>query len=67
MFVICAALKLNNTEASLMTEHAGLRLVAFNIGLSLRTQMYGKGKLLDSKSMEESKIFLTHRKKKHLN
>jgi len=62
--VNCAALKLNNTEASLMAEHAGLRLVAFNMGLSLRTQMYGKGKLLDSKSMEESKNLLTDRLKK---
>jgi len=32
MFAICAALKLNNREASLMARHAGFRRVVFNMG-----------------------------------
>ncbi|MBE9188022.1 transposase [Microcoleus sp. LEGE 07076] len=61
MFVICARLKLNNIEASLMARHAGLRLVAFKSWLSLRTQMYGKGKLSNSKAIKETKDVLTDR------
>jgi putative transposase len=37
MFAIKRSLKLNNREATLMPKHAGLRLVVFNMGLSLQT------------------------------
>ncbi|MCC3439073.1 helix-turn-helix domain-containing protein, partial [Microcoleus sp. PH2017_05_CCC_O_A] len=43
MFAVKRALKLNNTEATLMAKHAGFRRVVFNMGLSLRVQMYGAG------------------------
>ncbi|MCC3412173.1 MAG: helix-turn-helix domain-containing protein, partial [Microcoleus sp. PH2017_29_MFU_D_A] len=36
MFAVKRALKLNNTEATLMAKHAGFRRVVFNMGLSLR-------------------------------
>jgi putative transposase len=49
MFAIKRALKLNNHEATLMAKHAGFRQVVFNMGLSLRTQMYGEAKLSDNK------------------
>ncbi len=64
MFAIKGSLKLNNTEATLMAKHAGLRLVVFNMGLSLRTQMYGRVKLSDSKVIKELKKVLTNHVKK---
>jgi len=64
MFAVKLALKLNNREATLMAKQAGLRRVVFNMGLSLRTQMYGKGQLSDSKAIDEiKKIFTNHVKK----
>lgn len=42
MFAIKRALKLNNSEATLMAKHAGFRRVVYNMRLSLRTQMYGE-------------------------
>jgi len=56
MFAIKRALKLNNREATLRAKHAGLRGVVFNMGLSLRTQMYGRVKLSDS-NVTNSKKF----------
>ena len=43
-----------------MAKHAGLRLVVFKMGLSLRTQMYGIVKLSDSKVINELKKVLTN-------
>ncbi|NJS10658.1 MAG: helix-turn-helix domain-containing protein, partial [Microcoleus sp. CSU_2_2] len=64
MFAIKRALKLNNREATLMTKHAGFRRVVFNMGLSLRTQMYGEGEFSDSKVINEVKKVLTNYVKK---
>ena len=64
MFAIKQALKLNNREATLMAKHAGLRLVVFNMGLSSRTQMYGRVKLSDSNVINELKKVLTNHVKK---
>ncbi|MEG4293854.1 hypothetical protein Q5692_26935 [Microcoleus sp. C2C3] len=64
MFAIKGELKLNNREPTLMAKHAGLRLVVFNMGLSLRTQMYGRVKLSDSKVINELKKVLTNHIKK---
>jgi len=64
MFAIKRSLKLNNREATLMAKHTGLRQVVFNIGLSLRTQMYGRVKLSDSKVINELKKVLTNHLKK---
>jgi putative transposase len=64
MFAIKRSLKLNNREATLMAKHAGLRRVVFNMGLSLRTQMYGHVKLSDSKVINELKKVLTNHVKK---
>ena len=64
MFALKRALKFNKNEATLMVKHAGFRRVLFNIGLSLRTQMYGKGKFSDSKEINEIKKLLTDRVKK---
>jgi len=47
-----------------MAKHAGWRRVVFNFGLSLRTQMYSKGKLSDSKAIAEVKKVLTNHIKK---
>ncbi len=63
MFAIKRALKLNNREATLMAKHAGFRLVVFS-GLSLRTQMYGRVKLSDSKVINQLKKVLTNHVKK---
>ena len=63
MFAIKRALKLNNREATLMAKHAGFRRVVFS-GLSLRTQMYGRVKLSDSKVINELKKVLTNHVKK---
>jgi putative transposase len=59
MFALKRALKLNKNEATLMVKHAGFRRVLFNMGLSLRTQMYGEGKFSDSKVINEIKKLLT--------
>ena len=64
MFAIKRALKLNNLEATLMAKHAGFRRVVFNMGLSLRTQMYSEGKFTDSKVLNEVKKVLTNYVKK---
>ena len=64
MFAIKRALKLNKNEATLMVKQAGFRRVLFNMGLSLRTQIYGKGKFSDSKEINEIKKLLTDRVKK---
>jgi putative transposase len=64
MFAIKRALKLNNREATLMAKHAGFRRVVFNMGLSLRTQMYGEGQFTDSKVINEIKKVLTNHVKK---
>ena len=64
MFAIKRSLKLNNREAALMAKHAGLRLVVFNMGLSLQTRMYGRVKLSDSKVINELKKVLTNHVKK---
>ena len=64
MFAIKRSLKLNNRDATLMAKHAGLRRVVFNMGLSLRTQMYGGVKLSDSKVINELKKVLTNHVKK---
>ncbi|TAG56688.1 MAG: transposase, partial [Oscillatoriales cyanobacterium] len=58
------ALKLNNQEATLMAKHAGFRRVVFNMGLSLRVQMYGAGEFSDSKVINEIKKVLTNYVKK---
>jgi putative transposase len=64
MFALKRALKLNKNEATLMVKHAGFRRVLFNMGLSLRTQMYGEGKFSDSKEINEIKKLLTNHVKK---
>lgn len=64
MFALKRALKLNKNEATLMVKHAGFRRVLFNMGLSLRTQMYGEGKFSDSKVINEIKKLLTNHVKK---
>ena len=64
MFALKRALKLNKNEATLMVKQAGFRRVLFNMGLSLRTQMYGKGKFSGSKQINEIKKLLTDRVKK---
>ena len=63
MFAIKRSLKLNNREATLMAKHAGFRLIVFS-GLSLRTQMYDRVKLSDSKVINELKKVLTNHVKK---
>ena len=60
MFAVKGALKLNNNEATLMAKHAGFRRAVFNLGLSLRTQMYSEGKLSDSKALGDVKKVLTN-------
>ena len=64
MFAIKRALKLNHQEATLMAKHAGFRRVVFNMGLSLRIQMYSEGKPTDSKVINEVKKVLTNHVKK---
>jgi putative transposase len=64
MFALKRALKLNKNEATLMVKHAGFRRVVFNMGLNLRTQMYGEGKFSDSKVINEIKKILTNHVKK---
>jgi putative transposase len=64
MFALKRALKLNKNEAALMVKQAGFRRVLFNMGLSLRTQMYGKGKFSGSKQINEIKKLLTDLVKK---
>ncbi|WP_445249422.1 RNA-guided endonuclease InsQ/TnpB family protein [Microcoleus sp. OTE_8_concoct_300] len=64
MFALKRALKLNKNEATLMVKHAGFRRVAFNMDLSLRTQMYGEGKFSDSKVINEINKLLSDRVKK---
>jgi len=64
MFAVKRALKLNNSEATLMAKHAGFRRVVFNLGLSLRVQMYGEGNFSDSKVIGEVKKVLTNHVKK---
>jgi putative transposase len=64
MFAVKRALKLNNREATLMAKHAGFRRVVFNLGLSLRTQMYGERQFTDSKVINEIKKVLTNYVKK---
>lgn len=64
VFAVKRALKLNNREATLMAKHAGFRRVLFNMGLSLRTQMYGEGKFSDSKILNSVKKVLTNHVKK---
>jgi transposase, IS605 OrfB family, central region len=64
MFAVKRALKLNKKEATLMAKNAGFRRVVFNLGLSLRTQMYGEGQFTDSKVINEIKKVLTNHVKK---
>ena len=64
MFAVKRALKLNNREATLMAKHAGFRRVVFNMGLSLRVQMYGAGEFSDSKVINQVKKVLTNHVKK---
>ena len=64
VFAIKRALKLNNSEATLMAKHAGFRRVVYNMGLSLRTQMYGEAKFSDSKVIDAVKKVLTNYVKK---
>jgi putative transposase len=64
MFAVKRAFKLNNREATLMAKHAGFRRVVFNMGLSLRVQMYGVGEFSDSKVINEVKKVLTNHVKK---
>jgi putative transposase len=64
MFALKRALKLNKNEATLMVKHAGFRRVVFNMGLSLRTQMYGEAKFSDSNVINEINKLLTDRVKK---
>jgi putative transposase len=66
MFALKRALKLNKNEATLMVKHTGFRRVVFNMGLILRTQMYGEGKFSDSKVINEIKKLLTNHVKKQL-
>src|SRR4028118_930176 len=47
-----------------MVKHTGFRRVVFNMGLILRTQMYGEGKFSDSKVINEIKKLLTNHVKK---
>ena len=47
-----------------MAKHAGLKLVVFNMGLSLQTRMYGRVKLFDSKVINGLKKVLTNPVKK---
>jgi putative transposase len=47
-----------------MAKHAGLRLVVFNMGLSLQTRMHSRVKLPDSKVINELKKVLTNHVKK---
>ena len=60
MFAIHRALKLNKSEATLMSKHAGFRRVVYNMGLSLRTQIYGETKLSDAKVIAGIKKVLTN-------
>ncbi|MEG3881627.1 RNA-guided endonuclease TnpB family protein [Microcoleus sp. herbarium7] len=55
---------MNNQEVTLMAKHAGFRRVVFNMGLSLRVQMYGAGEFSDSKVINEIKKVLTNYVKK---
>lgn len=64
MFAIRRALKLNNLEATRMSKHAGFRRVVYNMGLSLRTQMYGETQLSDAKVIAGIKKVLTNHVKK---
>ncbi|WP_332955637.1 hypothetical protein [Microcoleus sp. AR_TQ3_B6] len=64
MFAIKRALKLNNREANLRANHAGLRRVVFNMGLSLQARMYGPVKFSDSKMINALKKVLTNHVKK---
>jgi len=64
MFAIKRALKLNNKEATLMAKHAGYRRIVYNLGLSLRQQLYGVVKISDSKAISEIKKILTNHIKK---
>ena len=64
MFAIKRALKLNDKEATLMAKHPGFRRVVYNMGLNLRTQMYGQSKCGDSKIIDTIKKVLTNYVKK---
>ena len=64
MFAVKRALKLNNSEATLMSKHAGFRRVIYNMGISLRTQMYGEAKSSDAKVIAGIKKVLTNHVKK---
>ena len=64
MFAVKRALKLNNSEATLMSKHAGFRRVVYNMGLCLRTQMYGEAKFSDAKVIAGIKKVLTNHVKK---
>ena len=64
MFAIRRALKLNNKEATLLAKHAGFRRVVYNMGLNLRTQMYGEAHCSDSKVIDAVKKVLTNYVKK---
>lgn len=65
MFAIKRALKLNNKEATLMAKHAGFRRFVYNMGLSLRQQMYGVSNLSDAKVIAGiKKVFTNHVKKR---
>ena len=64
MFAIKRALELNDREATLMARHAGFRRVVYNMGLSLRIQMYGEAKCGDSKIIDTIKRVLTNHVKK---
>ena len=64
MFAIKKALKLNNSEATLMSKHAGFRRVVYNMGLSLRQQMYSESNLTDAKVIAGIKKVLTNHVKK---
>lgn len=64
MFAVQRALKLNNSEATWMSKHAGFRRVVYNMGLSLRTQMYGETKLSDPLVIAGIKKVLTNHVKK---
>lgn len=64
MFAIKRALKLNNSEKTLMAKHAGFRRVVYNMGLSLRQQMYKESRLSDTKVIAGIKKILTNHVKK---
>lgn len=65
MFAIKRALKLNNAEATLMIKHAGFRRVVYNMGLSLRMQLYGgEFKCSDAKVIAGVRKVLTNHVKK---